>query len=811
MGRVPGIDNPARRLSECAPLAPAAVRPPGRVANPSSGAGPLPRTVGESPDRAGEPDFASLVDNSSLGIVVTGACGIRYVNPEACRLFGRSSDDLVSRDVDATIALLHPDDRDRIRDRLERRLAGDPVSGPAEARIQRPDASEVWVESHASIWVDGGERFVLSFLLDVTTFRDTQHALASTRHLNARIAATSPFILYVFDIREQRNVYVNREIWHDLGYTPAEIAAMGTEFLPRLLHPDDLAGVDDLIRRWDHVADDDVYETEYRMRHVDGSYRWFLARDVVYSRDENGQVVQILGAAQDITRRREMEAELARREEAHRILLDAIPDLVFGLDPDGRFRYVRASAAELLQDPEDLRGIHFRDVLPADVSDALDRALSEARAGSAPIQMAYRLTLRDGRTRDYDARVSVADDGGIVAFCRDVTEQRALEIQLRQAQKMEAVGRLAGGVAHDFNNLLTVVLGGVDIVLGDLPEESPVRPQLEDIRGAGERGAELTRKLLAFSRRQLVEPRVVEVTEVIRGSERMLRHVIRENIVLETRLFSDSGRADIDPNQLEQILLNLVVNARDAMPAGGRIIIDCRPVEVDEELAARNPDAVTGSFIRIAVDDTGEGIDPGARAHLFEPFFTTKEPGKGSGLGLATSYGIARQHGGFFEVEPSSARGTSMRLYLPRVERPASGVKPDAEPAMPGGSERVLLVEDDAAVRLMAGRVLRELGYDVRTANDGVEALRYIDSGLAPDLLVTDLVMPRMGGHLLADSVRERHPGVAILMMTGYSDDTSLVHATEEAGTALLRKPFSIRTLARRARDVLDERRGPSS
>jgi PAS domain S-box-containing protein len=696
-------------------------------------------------------------------------------------------------------------------------------SEPGDAPITvRADGHERVLELRAVPWRDpeGSPRGVIIRVVSVPSGSAVDQtppaeALESGTGptLTTRIADAAPLVLYVFDVIARRSVYVNREVWRDLGYTPEEIEAMGDEFLPRLLHPDDHAHIDAALARWESADDDQVLETEYRIRRADGTYSWFHGRNVVFERDESGRVRQILGSVQDLTARKEFEAALRQRELEYRLLLDAIPDLVFGLDTAGHFRYVQVDdPTALLEDPSEVQGRHFREILPRDVSSALEAAARRARETGARVPMSYRLTLGDGRTREYEARVSVAADGGTVAVCRDVTEQRLLETQLRQAQKMEAVGRLAGGVAHDFNNLLTVVLGGADIMLGDLPAGSPARQQLRDIRRAGERGAELTQKLLAFSRRQLVASQVVDVNAVVHGTEGILRRVIPEDIVLECRFSSRAGRADIDPTQLEQILLNLVVNARDAMPGGGRVVIETGSVEVDEARAtASGADVTPGVYVFLSVADTGTGMSPETRAHLFEPFFTTKEQGMGSGLGLATSYGIAQQHGGFFEVTTALGEGTTMLLLLPMVDRPVTDVVPAESVAMPGGDEAVLLVEDDPAVRLMVARVLRQLGYEVRTANDGVEALRYVDSGCPHDLLVTDLVMPRMGGHDLAVEVRRRCPVTRILFVTGYSEDVSLGEITEAPGSAVLRKPFSIQVLAQKVRALLDDHASPES
>jgi len=383
---------------------------------------------------------------------------------------------------------------------------------------------------------------------------------------------------------------------------------------------------------------------------------------------------------------------------------------------------------------------------------------------------------------------------------------RRSEALLRQSQKMEAVGRLAGGVAHDFNNLLTVITSYSDLLLEDFAADDPKREDVAEIRKAAEGAAALTRQLLAFSRQQVLEPKVLDVKAVIAGTEKLLQRLIGADVDVTTSLAPDLGAVKADPVQLEQVIINLAVNARDAMPTGGRLTIEAANVEMDEGYVRNHAPARAGRYVLLAMSDTGTGMDEQTRARIFEPFFTTKERGKGTGLGLATVYGIVKQAGGFIWVYSEPGRGTSFKVYLPRVDAP---VEPVA--ARPGtteprrGSETVLVVEDAASVRLVTRQVLERYGYAVLEAPDGETALRLAAKHHGPiRLLLTDIVMPGLSGQQLAGQLAHLRPEMKVLYVSGYGDRAVVQHGILASEVAYLQKPFTPETLARRVRDVLD-------
>jgi nitrogen-specific signal transduction histidine kinase/ActR/RegA family two-component response regulator len=392
---------------------------------------------------------------------------------------------------------------------------------------------------------------------------------------------------------------------------------------------------------------------------------------------------------------------------------------------------------------------------------------------------------------------------------RDTTEQKQLETQFRQAQKMEAVGRLAGGVAHDFNNLLTAILGFSEFAMRKLPPDSAfLRTDLEEIRNAAKRAATLTRQLLIFSRQQVTQPQRVDVNDLLRDLDKMLRRFIGEDIELVFVPAQELEAVMIDPGQLEQVVVNLVVNARDAMPTGGTLIIETGTAILDEEYARLHPEVTTGRYVMLTVSDTGTGMTEEVKSRLFEPFFTTKAAGKGTGLGLATCYGIVRQARGYIGVYSEPGQGTVFKVYLPCAEAAAPGQLPPVEKGgtLPRGTETVLLVEDDLSVRGMAVRVLQTQGYTVLEATDGEDALRLVQeyTGGRIRLVVTDVVMPRMSGRELVERLVTVYPGLKVLYMSGYTDDAIIRHGVLEEGTPFLQKPFTVTDLARRVREVMD-------
>jgi nitrogen-specific signal transduction histidine kinase/ActR/RegA family two-component response regulator len=389
-----------------------------------------------------------------------------------------------------------------------------------------------------------------------------------------------------------------------------------------------------------------------------------------------------------------------------------------------------------------------------------------------------------------------------------VSKRRQLEAQLRQAQKMEAIGRLAGGIAHDFNNLLTAIRGFTDLVRRDLPEGDVHRADLDQVVLAADRATELARQLLAFSRRQVLQPKVVDPAGIVDGIAPMLRRLLGEHIEFVTHAAPGLGLIRVDPSQLEQVIVNLALNARDAMPDGGQLTIETANVELDAAYASTHAEVTPGPFVLLAVSDTGSGMALETQGHAFEPFFTTKEPGKGTGMGLATVFGIVKQSGGSIYLYSEPGHGTTFRIYLPRVDEapvPAAGEPVEVRPA-PSGTETILLVEDEPAVRAFAERVLAEQGYTVLSAADALAALALAAAHAGQiELLVTDVIMPGLQGHQLAERLAAERPDLRVLYVSGFTESSVIHQGVLGADVAFLPKPFSAEALGRAVRQALDK------
>ena len=510
------------------------------------------------------------------------------------------------------------------------------------------------------------------------------------------------------------------------------------------------------------------------------------------------------------------QAELALREseERQQAILDNSPALIYTLDEGLRFTFVNRRFETLFGVKKDqIKNRTAREIFPAEIADILVSRCDEVLNEKAPREFEEVIPHEDGPHTYVSIRFPLYDSGqalcGLCSISTDVTESKMLEEQLRQAQKMEAIGRLAGGVAHDFNNLLTAIIGYSQIVLASLGPTAPLRKEVEEIQQAGKRASSLTSQLLAFSRRQVLQPSVIDLNRVVSNTTKMLRRLIGEDIHLATTLSPDLGRVKIDPGQIEQVIMNLAVNARDAMPEGGKLTIETSNTLFDEAYSREHINAQTGNYVMLAVTDTGIGMGAETRSHIFEPFFTTKEKGLGTGLGLSMVYGIVKQSGGYIWVYSEPGKGTTFKIYLPHVEGAEDAVlQRDEAEYLPRGTETVLLVEDEQAVRDLSARILRELGYTVIEASNGEEALAISRERANGELqlLLTDVVMPQMSGKLLTDMVKAARPGIKVLFSSGYTDNALVHHGSLEPGTAFLQKPFSPGALARKVREVLDKK-----
>jgi two-component system cell cycle sensor histidine kinase/response regulator CckA len=657
---------------------------------------------------------------------------------------------------------------------------------------------------------------------------ELERALAAQRQSEERfrtiVEATQEWV-WATDV-DGVHTYSNPAVEAILGYSPEEIVGMAQE----LMHPQDRADVQ-AVRR-ERIARAEGWKGRImRWRHRDGSWR-YLESNAAPIVGPDGEVQGLIGSDRDVTERilaeeermRLLAAERDARASAedalraldesaarYRQLFENARDSILVIGPDGRLVAANDAALRLTgYGRDELVGMDVMAlVAPTSVEKAREQFQLKLSGAVAHTSYEVHLLRKDGRTVPVEIHSWVIEEAGkpvaVHGIVRDVTERHELEEQLRHAQKMDALGRLAGGISHDFNNLLTAMSGYCEFLLAGLDERDPLRHDAEEIRKAAERAAGLTRQLLAFSRRQVLEPHIVDLNAVITETERLLRRLIGEQIELGVHLSRELGHVRTDPGQIEQVIVNLAVNARDAMPHGGQLTIETFNVDVGagEVSRARVP---AGSYVALAVADTGVGMDGDTQSHLYEPFFTTKEDG--TGLGLATVYGIVRQSGGTVVVDSELDQGSRFTVYLPRIEEPLEdSAQAPGEAGELGGAETVLVVEDEETVRRLVAKFLERRGYAVLTASDSLEALAIGRDHRGPiDLLVTDVVMPSMNGPELAEQFLTLRPGAGVLYVSGYSDEAIGDPTVRVAGSVFLQKPFSESSLAQKVRDALQGR-----
>jgi PAS domain S-box-containing protein len=755
--------------------------------------------------------LGELVDSSAAAIFsVDGRGRIRAWNPEMERVTGRPAEEAGGRYLADLVRVQDPDGSP-VGDLLSAR----DLAGPRErrpVRLETASGAERWLTLSRAGLPDGGFTFVA---LDVTEQREAEDKLDEANARYRSLVEHLPLTTYIDAIdATSSNLYSSPQIEPLLGYS-AEEWRSDPDLFPSIIHPDDRERV-----LAEHARTHETGEplrTEYRAFARDGRLVW-IQDEAVIVKDDSGNPLCLQGYLLDVTTRKAaeaerlelLEAEQAARAEAEQAqkritdTLERMTDAFVALDHDWRFTYLNTEAGSILGGPRDeLLGKNIWQEFPALVGSPVQEELERAATREARTDF---VAPYPEFGRWLEVRAYPRSDG-ISIYFRDVTERRELEEQLRQAQKMEAIGSLAGGVAHDFNNMMSAVVGFSELVLARLEDDHPVRRQVEEIHRAGERASEMTGQLLAFSRKQILQPRVLDVNAALAQAEKLLRRLIGEDIDLVSVLDPELEAVEADPGQLEQVLLNLAVNARDAMPAGGKLTIETANVELSEGYAASHVEVAPGSYVLVAVSDTGIGMDAKTQARIFEPFFTTKEHGKGTGLGLATVFGIVKQSGGHLSVYSEPGRGTTFKIYLPRAQAPASASQPSVgEEAAPRGQETVLLVEDEELVRNLEREALEGQGYTVLEARDGSHALELAGNHDGPiDLLLTDVVMPGLSGRELAERLAPLRPRMKVLYASGYTDEAIVRHGVLVPGIAFLPKPVTPSSLACKVREVLDD------
>jgi PAS domain S-box-containing protein len=529
-------------------------------------------------------------------------------------------------------------------------------------------------------------------------------------------------------------------------------------------------------------------------------------------RDSNGEIIGLLGICRDITDRKRAEEEFRRSQQKLRIHFEHTPLAVVEWDTHLRITEWSSSAERVFgYSRNEAVGRDASFLVPPALREHVDRMGQELLAQKGGTRSTNDNITKDGRTISCEwYNTPLVDESGnvlgVASLVQDVTERVALEERLRQSQKMEAVGRLAGGVAHDFNNLLTVIMGYSQILTDGLPGASRLKDATTQIRSAADRAAGITRQLLAFSRKQVLSPRVIDLNDVMLNLDTMLRRLIGEDVEVLTVPGRDLGSVKADPGQIEQVIMNLALNARDAMPNGGKLTLETENMELEESYAREHEPLRPGRYVMLAVSDTGTGMSPDTQAHIFEPFFTTKEVGKGTGLGLSMVYGIVKQSGGYIWVYSEPGQGTTFKIYLPRVDQPAEAVGVESRPAgVQRGTETILLVEDDDQLRQLTSSVLAHCGYKVLTAAGTEEGLALCrENHRDIRLLVTDVIMPGTNGRQLAEQVKLISPDTRVLYVSGYTSNAIVHYGVLDPGLWFLPKPFSLSALIAKVREVLD-------
>ncbi len=722
-----------------------------------------------------------------------------HVNPALCQIVGYPADELLRRTFQD---ITHPDDLDADLEHVRQMLAGEIRTYQMEKRYFHRTGDAVWVQLTVSLVRDatGAPEFFISQIQDITSRKRAETVL----HQQAVVFDTVGDAIIVMDLEGFVTDW-NPAAERLYGYPKAEIIGRP---VTTIHHPSLGDRLETEIQTALRV--ESRWAGELPFQRKDGSDG--VADVVVVTQfDEQGKQIAWIGVNRDVTERRRVERELRDAHATLAALLRASPTAIVTTDPAFRVTMWNPAAermfgwaeAEALGKPIPVVGEEHRDE---------HRRLRQHATMGQPVEVVpTQRRCKDGSMIDVLISAAPLADGagncrGSVVLYVDMSAHRRLEEQLRHSQKLEAVGQLAGGIAHDFNNLLTVIRTYSELLLDQIDETNPLRGDLVEIQRAAGRAASLTRQLLAFSRKQLLQPKVLDLNGVVAGLEPMLRRLIGEDIRVVLQLGARLGRIKADPGQLEQVLVNLAVNARDAMPAGGSLTIATANAELDDNYVGHRPVVIPGSYLVVAVSDTGTGMDGATRARIFEPFFTTKEVGKGTGLGLSTVYGIVKQSGGYIWVYSEAGHGTTFKIYFPVIEEDlTAGTRDESSSALRGGSEVVLLVEDEDAVRVLTRRLLERDGYTVLEARDGRDALRVAAQYPQPiQIVVTDMVMPGLGGRQVFEALREIRPDLRVLYTSGYTDDEIVRRGLLDTEAAFLEKPFTATSLGAAVRAVLD-------
>ncbi|MGM0665226.1 MAG: PAS domain S-box protein [Thermodesulfobacteriota bacterium] len=752
-----------------------------------------------------EERFRRLFETADDGIVLLekGEGKITHANPSTKKMLGYTQEESIGNKLQDIGISLDLDDFQTTMENLNKNgmIKYDDV--PAKNKAGAHIDTDIYLVDRA--------RLVQCNIRDITERKRAEEALRKSEEKYRLVVNNMADVITVLDM-DMRPTYISPSIIRLRGYTAEEAVSQP---LDQTMTPESLQiAVKTFEEEMKLQASGTVDPARTRILELeeyrkDGSTVW-IENHLSLMRDDSQKPLGIISLSRDITERKHAEAEKERLTTA----IEQVSEIIVITDSEGMIQYVNPA---------------FESVTGYSRQEALGQNLSMLKSGKQDRKFYQGLwktitagktwkgrmvnKRKDGELFTEETSISpVFDTSGrilnYVAVKRDITEHLSLEEQLHQAQKMESLGRLTGGVAHDFNNLLTVIMANVDLLNGELDKDSPFHEYTTDIRDAAERAANLTRQLLAFSRKQLLQPEAADLNEVIGGMNNLLQRILREDIEARYVPASELGKVMVDKGQIEQVIMNLVVNARDSMPEGGSLTIETADVVLDEQYAGSHLAVAPGPHVMLAVSDTGCGMSPEILDRMFEPFFTTKEAGKGTGLGLPTVYGIVKQSGGNIWVYSEPGKGTCFKIYLPRVDRDVEQEKKKTVSRVsPGGAETILVVEDEVQIRNLAARILAGYGYRVLRAANGPEAVKAAQGHEGPiHLLLTDVVMPgKMSGRELAHELTGLRPEMKVIFMSGYTDNAIVHHGVLDPGLNFLQKPFTPAALSGKVRNVLAE------
>jgi len=859
------------------------------------------------------------------------------INERWANILGYALDEIFSMSNKFRMSLIHPEDRPNVDDILKSHFMARSNQYECEIRMKHKSGLWVWVLERGKVmeWdKKNNPSRMAGTLLDISMRKLTEEALRKNEHFLQTIADSTPSFLYIYDLIERCNYWVNPA--HQQTFKKIfkhDTSALNFDDITERIHPDDRKQLFTCFPSLQNKPDGAIYELEYRMIDDDGNYHWFDEKVSVFERNENGEIIKIIGTGIDISARKHAENALQESQEKLLSILHNSPLQIWAFDGQeyrflseewyrytgqkrtphpgidawlsvvpnedmskageiwqkawieksahdnhfrlrnasgqyrsfqchavpifdkaGKFQYFigynvditkRLIAEDALRkfskvveqspssviitdlngdieyvnpiftqltgySPEEVMGKNPRILKSGELSNEVYKNLWKTVSAGGTWKGEFHNKKKNGELFWEEASICpLFDENGYITHYfsvkQDITNKKKIEDQLRQSQKMEAIGQLAGGVAHDFNNILTVILANSEIGLSRLQDDSAIRDNIQQVKKAANRAAALTRQLLAFSRKQILEPKVLDLNELIGNLQKMLVRLIGEDISLVTQYFPDLKQIKADPGQIEQVIVNLVVNARDAMPAGGSLIIETTDIPADDAFFKQHSSLENGEYVLMTITDTGMGMDKVTLKRIFEPFFTTKVQSKGTGLGLATVYGIIRQSGGAIDVYSEPNMGTAFKVYLPAVNE-VCHTEHDVEEEHEdlSGTGTILLVEDESFIREVISKGLTALGYMVFEAANGHEALEISEKYEHPiDLLLTDVVMPKMSGKELSEKITAVRPDIKVIYMSGYTDTAIVNHGVLEEGTLFIQKPFTVPTLAKFIRDVL--------